>query len=63
MTNSDYELMIRICHYALRKGYDLNQQQIQDIGNLLQKLYSIKNKGASKNALVRSKKVGKTTGV
>jgi hypothetical protein len=63
MTNSDYELMIRICHYALRKGYDLNQQQTQDIGNLLQKLYSIKNKGTSKNALVRSKKVGKTTGV
>jgi hypothetical protein len=63
MNTEDYELMIKICQYALRKGYDLNQQQTQDIDNLIKKLYSIRNKDIFKNALVRSKKVGKRTRV
>jgi hypothetical protein len=59
MTNDDYQLMINICQYALRKGHDLNQKQIVDIDNLIKKI----NNRNSLNALVRSKKVGKTTGI
>jgi len=63
MTKNDYDLLIRICQYSLRKGYDLDQEQISDIDRMLNKLYNERNSREKLDALVRNKKVGKATGI
>jgi hypothetical protein len=63
MTKNDYDLLIKICQYSLRKGYCLDQDQISDIDRMLNKLYNKRNSREKLDALVRNKKVGKTTGV
>jgi hypothetical protein len=63
MTKNDYDLLIKICQYSLRKGYGLDQDQISDIDRMLNKLYNKRNSREKLDALVRNKKVGKTTGV
>ena len=63
MTKNDLDLLIKICQYSLRKGYDLNQDQIADIDRMLTKLYNERNSREKMDALVRNKKVGKTAGI
>lgn len=63
MTKNDYDLMMHICNYALRKGHDLDIGQISDINNLMIKIHKQRTKKDKKYALVRSKKMGKTTGI
>lgn len=63
MTNEDYHLMIHICQHTLRKGHDLTLEQVNDINQLIQKIYHEKVTKGKKYALVRSKKMGKRTGV
>ena len=58
MNKQDYDLMIHICQHLLRKGYDLDYEQVSDIDKMIKKLHKEKER-ISKNALVRSKKVGK----
>lgn len=58
MNKQDYDLMIHICQHLIRKGHDLNYEQISDIDRMIKKLYQEKERIA-KNALVRSKKMGK----
>lgn len=61
MTNEDYHLMIHICQHSLRKGHDLTLEQVNDINQLIQKIYHEKVITGKKYALVRSKKMGKRT--
>jgi hypothetical protein len=63
MNTKDYELMIHICQHLLRKGYDLNFKQVADIDNMIKKLYDEKQKRTKRNAVVRSKKMGKRQGI
>ena len=63
MTKNDYDLLVKICQYALRKGCDLNDRQVASIDRLIHKLYNRLHSGEETNALVRNKKVGKTTRV
>jgi hypothetical protein len=63
MTNKDYKLLLMVCQYALRKGFDLNETQVTDIDNVMRKLYNKVNIGGKIDALVRNKKMGKTTRV
>jgi hypothetical protein len=63
MTSKDYDLMIHICQYALRKGHDLNSTQVAEIGNLVDKLHKERYSKGKKYVVVRSKKMGKRAGV
>jgi len=63
MTKNDYDLLIRICQYSLRKGYGLDKEQISDIDRMLNKLYNERHSREKLDALVRNKKVGKGSGV
>lgn len=63
MTKSDYELLMKVCQYALRKGSDLDNEQIASIDRVMNKLYNRLYSGEIKNALVRNKKMGKRTRV
>jgi hypothetical protein len=63
MTHKDYQLLLMVCQYALRKGFDLNETQVTDIDNVMRKLYNKVNIGGKIDALVRNKKMGKTTRV
>ena len=63
MTNKDYHLMIHICQHTLRKGHDLTLEQVNDIDQLIKKIYKEKILRGNKYALVRSKKMGKRTRV
>ena len=62
MNSQDYELMIHICQHLLRKGYDLDYDQISDIDNMIRKLYKEKQRSIQR-ALVRNKKMGKRQGI
>lgn len=61
MTKNDYDLLIKICQYSLRKGNDLNKEQIADIDRMLTKLYNKRNPMEKLDALVRNKKMGQRT--
>lgn len=58
MTSSDYDLMLHICNYALRKGSDLTIDQVSDIDSMIKKLYQEKYTRIKINANLRNKKVG-----
>lgn len=62
MNKHDYDLMTHICQHLLRKGHDLNYQQISDIDQMIKKLHKEKER-ITRNALVRSKKMGKRSGI
>lgn len=62
MNKQDYDLMIHICQHLLRKGNDLNYNQISDIDKMIKKLYLEKERNVNR-ALVRSKKMGKRQGI
>jgi len=59
MTHSDYNLLIHICHYALRKGIDLDVNQVSDIDRIIKKLHNEQQSKDRINANLRNKKVGK----
>jgi hypothetical protein len=59
MTNSDYDLLLHICYYALRKGNDLNIDQVSDIDNIIKKIHKEQQIRNKVNANLRNKKVGK----
>jgi hypothetical protein len=59
MTYQDYDLMIKICQHSLRKGHDLNIEQIADIDRMIRKLYTEQQSRRKNNAVVRGKKMGK----
>jgi hypothetical protein len=59
MTHSDYNLLIHICHYALRKGSDLGINQVSDIDRIIKKLHNEQQSKDRINANLRNKKVGK----
>ena len=59
MTHSDYDLLLHICNYALRKGSDLNIDQVSDIDNIIKKLHKEQHNRDKVNANLRNKKVGK----
>jgi hypothetical protein len=59
MTHSDYNLLIHICHYALRKGSDLDVNQVSDIDRIIKKLHKEQQSKDRINANLRNKKVGK----
>lgn len=59
MTHADYDLLLHICNYALRKGNDLNMDQVVDIDRMIQKLHKEKHTRDRINANLRNKKVGK----
>lgn len=61
MTKNDYDLLVKVCQYALRKGSDLDSDQIASIDRVMNKLYNTLYSGEKTNALVRNKKVGKRT--
>jgi hypothetical protein len=63
MNSKDYNLLIHICQHLLRKGHDLTFEQISDIDRMIHKLYIEKQKKEKRNALVRSKKMGKRQGI
>lgn len=63
MKNKDYELLINICQHSLRKGHDLNIEQVADIDRMIKVLYNEQQSRRKTNALDRSKKVGKRTRV
>lgn len=59
MTHSDYNLLLHICNYALRKGSDLTIDQVSDIDNIIKKLHKEQHTRDKLNANLRNKKVGK----
>ena len=59
MTHSDYDILLHICNYALRKGSDLNIDQVSDIDNIIKKLHREQHNRDKVNANLRNKKVGK----
>lgn len=59
MKYQDYELLIKICQHSLRKGNDLNFEQISDIDRMIKVLYNEQQSRRKINALDRSKKMGK----
>lgn len=59
MTSTDYDLMLHICNYALRKGNDLTVNQVLDIDRIIKKLHKEKFTRENINANLRNKKVGK----
>lgn len=59
MTHSDYDILLHICHYALRKGSDLTIDQVSDIDNIIKKLHKEQHNRDKVNANLRNKKVGK----
>lgn len=59
MTHSDYDLLMHICNYALRKGNDLTIDQVSDIDRIIKKLHSEQHTRDKLNANLRTKKVGK----
>ena len=63
MNSRDYDLLIYICQHLLRKSHDLNFEQVTDIDRMISKLYNEKQKKEKRNALVRSKKMGKRQGI
>jgi hypothetical protein len=63
MTHSDYNLLLHICYHALRKGSDLNMDQISDIDNIIKKLHKEQHIRDKLNANLRNKKMGKNQGV
>ena len=65
LTINDYKFLINICQHSLRKGQDLSSEDVVRIDRLLNKLYNkvYGNTGKKVNALVRNKKMGKTTRV
>ena len=58
MTHSDYDILLHICNYALRKGSDLNIDQVSDIDNIIKKLHREQHNRDKVNANLRNKKVG-----
>ena len=58
MTHSDYNLLLHICYYALRKGTDLNIDQVSDIDNIIKKLHKEQHTRDKLNANLRNKKMG-----
>lgn len=62
MSSQDYDLMINICQHLLRKGNDLDYNQVLDIDRMIKKLYKEKQRSIQR-ALVRSKKMGKRQGI
>lgn len=59
INNEDYDLLIKICQHSLRKGNDLNKDQIADIDRMIRKLHNEKYSRRKNNVVVRSKKMGK----
>ena len=59
MTHSDYDILLHICNYALRKGNDLTIDQVSDIDNIIKKLHKEQHNRDKVNANLRNKKVGK----
>lgn len=59
----DYQKIIYICNFALSQGHTLNIEQIKDIDDIRDALYKIIENGGQNNAMVRSKKIRKTTRV
>jgi hypothetical protein len=59
MTHSDYDILLHICNYALRKGNDLNIDQVSDIDNIIKKLHREQHNRDKVNANLRNKKMGK----
>lgn len=59
MTHSDYDILLHICNYVLRKGSDLNIDQVSDIDNIIKKLHRERHNRDKVNANLRNKKVGK----
>jgi hypothetical protein len=59
MKYQDYDLLIKICQHCLRKGNDLNYDQVEDIDRIIKVLYNEQQSRRKTNALDRSKKVGK----
>jgi hypothetical protein len=59
MTHSDYNLLLHICNYALRKGNDLTMDQVSDIDRMIKKLHNEQQTRDKLNANLRNKKVGK----
>ncbi len=58
MKGSDYDLMLHICYYSLRKGTDLTIDQVSDIDRMIKKLHQEKYTRFKINANLRNKKVG-----
>lgn len=59
MTQSDYNLLLHICNYTLRKGSDLNKDQISDIDRIIKKIYSEQQTRDKSHANLRNQKMGK----
>jgi hypothetical protein len=62
MKYQDYDLLIKICQHSLRKGCDLNIEQIADIDRMIRVLYNEQSRRKS-NVVDRSKKMGKRQGI
>lgn len=63
MKYQEYDLLIQICQHSLRKGSDLNFEQVADIDRMIKVLYNEQQSRRKINALDRSKKVGKKSRV
>ena len=63
MKHKDYDLLIHICQRCLRKGNDLTYDQVGDIDRMIKLLYNEQQSRRKINALDRSKKVGKRSGI
>ena len=61
MKYHDYDLLIKICQHSLRKGNDLNAEQITDIDRMIKLLNNEQQARRKINAMDRSKKMGKRT--
>ena len=59
MTHSDYDILLHICNYALRKGTDLTIDQVSDIDRMIKKIHTEQHNRDKVNANLRNKKVGK----
>lgn len=63
MKYHDYDLLIKICQHSLRKGNDLNVEQVSDIDRMIKVLYNEQQSRRKINALDRNKKMGKRSRV
>jgi hypothetical protein len=58
MTHSDYDILLHICNYALRKVNVLTINQVSDIDNIIKKLHREQYNRDKVNANLRNKKMG-----